>query len=95
MIQGYITAVVRDQNRAIVRTEYGDLIAFRILDGTPVDVGDAIVGSLDQQGETFILDHSKHAGVLVYLENGRRLFALAGRRSQGRHTLASGRYVPS
>jgi hypothetical protein len=74
MIQGYVRKVDRGISKAVVRTEYDDLIILRILDGSRVDVGDAIVGSLDSQGDNFIFDHSKRRGVHVYIENGRRLF---------------------
>lgn len=81
MIQGHVKLMDKDHRKAIVRTEYDDLVVLRILDGTKVDVGDIIVGALDCQGENFVLDHSKHVGVPVYIENGRRLFASAGRRT--------------
>jgi hypothetical protein len=79
MIQGHVKLVHKEQRKAIVRTEYDDLIILRILDGTKLDVGDTIVGALDCQGENFVLDHTKHVGVSVYIENGHKLFASAGR----------------
>lgn len=78
MIQGHVRLIDKDQRKAIVRTEYDDLVVLRILDGTKVDVGDIIVGALDCQGENFVLDHSKRVGVQVFIENGHRLFASAG-----------------
>jgi len=81
MIQGHVKLMDKDHRKAIVRTEYDDLVVLRILDGTKVDVGDIIVGALDCQGENFVLDHSKHVGVPVFIENGHRLFASAGRRN--------------
>ncbi len=79
MIQGHVKMIDKDTRKIVVRTEYDDLVVLRILDGTKVDIGDMIVGQLDCQGENFVLDHSKHVGVQVYIENGRKLFATAGR----------------
>ncbi len=81
MIQGHVKLIDKDHRKAIVRTEYDDLVVLRILDGTRVDVGDIIVGPLDCQGENFVLDHSKHVGVPVVVENGHKLFATAGRQN--------------
>ena len=81
MIQGHVKLMDKDHRKAIVRTEYDDLVVLRILDGTKVDVGDIIVGALDSRGENFVLDHSKHVGLAVYIENGHKLFASAGRRN--------------
>jgi len=78
MIQGYVRRADKDQRKVTVRTEYDDKIVLRILDGAMMDVGDAVVGALDCQGENFILDMNKHLGIRVYVENGRKLFALAG-----------------
>ncbi|RPH37386.1 hypothetical protein EHM92_02820 [bacterium] len=93
MIQGYVKLRDKDQRKVIVRTEYDDLIVLRILDGANIDVGDAIVGALDCQGENFILDLNKQLGVRVYVENGHRLFASAGRHTEDRHSIQSGRSV--
>ncbi len=93
MIQGHVRLIDKDQRKAIVRTEYDDLVVLRILDGTKVDVGDIIVGALDCQGENFVLDHSKHVGVQVYIENGHRLFASAGRGNGSRQANHSHPYM--
>lgn len=93
MIQGYITQVAKDQCRALVQTEFGDLVSFRILDGSIIDVGDPIVGALDHQGENLILDLKRRDGVLVFIENGRRLFASAGRGADVRHSRQAERLV--
>ena len=87
MIQGQIKLVDKDQHKAIVRTEYDDLIVLRILDSERVDVGDTIVGWLDCQGENFVLDIDKEIGVRVYVENGRKLFVTPGQRSASRRSV--------
>ena len=93
MIQGHVRLIDKDQRKAIVRTEYDDVIVLRILDGTKVDPGDIIVGALDCQGENFVLNHSKHVGVQVYIENGHKLFASAGRGNSTRHANHSTQFL--
>ena len=93
MIQGYVKLTDKHQRKVTVRTEYDDLIVLRILDGARIDVGDAIVGTLDCQGENLVLDLNKHVGVRAYVENGRPLFALAERRTASRHSISSSRSV--
>jgi hypothetical protein len=91
MIQGYVKLTDKDHRKVIVRTEYDDLVVLRVLDGTKMEVGDAVVGALDCQGENLIFDLNKRVGVQVFVENGHRLFASAGASSGSRHTLPSGR----
>ncbi len=88
MIQGHVK-LIDSQHKAIVRTEYDDLIVLRVLDGSRLDTGDIIVGSLDCQGENVVLDINKQVGVRVYVENGRRLFASARQRTTSRHSIPS------
>ncbi len=40
MIQGHVKLIEKDHRKAIVRTEYDDLVVLRILDEAKVDVGD-------------------------------------------------------
>jgi len=85
MIQGHVKLIDKEHHKAIVRTEFDDLIVLRIKDDTKVDVGDTIVGALDCQGENFVLDHSKRVGLAVFIENAHRLFANSGRGNNTRH----------
>jgi hypothetical protein len=93
MIQGYVKLTHKDQHKVIVRTEYDDLIVLRILDRTAINVGDAVVGALDCQGETIIFDLNKHIGIRVYVENGRKLFAIGGQKVPSRHSIPSNHSV--
>jgi hypothetical protein len=88
MIQGHVK-LIDSQHKVIVRTEYDDLIVLRVLDRSRLDIGDIIVGSLDCQGESVVLDINKQVGVRVYVENGRRLFASARLRTTSRHSSPS------
>ncbi len=93
MIQGQVKLIDKDQHKAIVRTEYDDLIVLRILDSARMDVGDTIVGWLDCQGENFVLDINKEEGVRVYVENGRRLFVTPEQRPAGRRPVQANHSV--
>jgi len=93
MIQGHVKLVSREHHKAIVHTEYDDLIVLRILDGARPDVGDVVVGLLDCKGERLVLDLNKHVGVRVFVENGRRLFVAPGGRPVSRHSVHTSNLV--